>query len=106
TIEVGASILRRETQIGRANFDQFSTNTSSRELQWRIRTRADDEVGVRWQVLEQKADASVDLLTFDDVVVVENDINVVGLCRQLVQQNCEQRSARSSYDIRRWQLFA
>ena len=70
--EVGRGLLGREAQVGGADLDELAPRAQPGERQARIGPRADHDLQVRWQVVDEEGEPVLHLGGVDDVVVVED----------------------------------
>ena len=93
-VEVGGGLAGAEPQVGRADLDQLAAHPPPGQRQVGVGPRAEHDVHVRREVLDQEGQAPADLLVAHQVVVVEHQPHLVGHRGELVEQRGQRRVGR------------
>ena len=88
-VEVGRHLVVGEAEVGGADLDQLATGPEPGEREVGVGPRADHQVHLRRQVLEQERHVVRDLRTVGEVVVVEHEHQPVGQSAELVEDDRE-----------------
>src|SRR5438270_13602711 len=88
-VEVRRGLVGSELQVGGADLDELTTCAQTSQWQRRIGTTADYQVHVRLQVVEQKDHASVNVMSVDVVVIVEDQDDIVRAGAESVERGCQ-----------------
>ena len=83
--EVGGRLLVGEPEVGRADLGELPARPQPGQRQRRVGAGADDQVHLRREVLEEERHARLDLRALGEVVVVEDEVHVVGEDAELVE---------------------
>jgi len=83
--EVMGRLLVGEPQVGRADLRQLAARPQPGQRQRRVGAGADDQAHLGRQSLEQERHARLDLRALGEVVVVEQQVHVVGQHAELVE---------------------
>ena len=93
-VEVRRHLVEGEPQVRSAKLDQLAACPQPRERQVGIGARADHQVDVRWEVLEQERHVRGDPRTVGEVVVVEHQVEPGGQRAELVEHGGEDGADR------------
>ena len=87
--EVGGGLVRRKPQIRRSDFDELTSGPQASQRQRRVGATGDHHVHPRWKVVKQEGHPVVDVVSVDEVVVVEHQYDLVRDGTEFIQQQYE-----------------
>ena len=93
-VEVRGCLVGREAQVGGPDLHQLAAHPPARQRQIRVGTGAQHDVHVGREVLQQEDHPVADIVTLDQVVVVEDQPDLARCCRELVEQGGEHQIGR------------
>ena len=93
-VEVRGGLLGREAQVGGTDLDQLAAHPPTGQWQVGVGAGADHDVHVGRKVLQQEDHPLADLVTVDQVVVVEHQPHARRRRGQLVQHRGEHKLGR------------
>src|SRR5215467_6457737 len=73
----GLHLLSREPEISRADLGQVTTRAQAGQVKGGISSCRHDQVELRWQMVDEIGDSSMDRWRGDQMVVIEHERNLV-----------------------------
>jgi len=84
------SFVRGEPEVDGTQLGQFPARAQPRQWQRWITARTDHHSQLDWEPLQQLPNAFMDERCVDQMIVVENQHDLVGLCRECVDESSDQ----------------